>query len=550
MDSSRDFAYVSTQRQARALKSSTMSIKTLWILLLVWLSLPFLLLGAAGSLWLWEHQWGFYFAGVVAIVTTVSWPLLRTVQKLCNQPLKKLSVEPDPNWPPRAELAWQDVETIANGINVDDVPLDQPEALWKVLENVLQTVAKRYHPNSTNAVLETPVPHVLKVVELVAIDLREAFSTHVPGSHILTLNDVLRLKRLAGWFPTLSRVYRVASLAVNPTAAIARELAGYIQGKAINASAMETKQWALQFAVRRAGFYAIQLYSGQLILDDVEFREPTSATEEILGQVQQRDQNLQADPLRILVIGQVKAGKSSLINALFGETRSAVDVVPCTDGIEPHLLERDGMQRALIFDSAGYADVASAGKSLKQAREQVLKCDAILLVCSAMTAAREPDSRLLTELRAIFQADPDRAFPAFLVVLTHIDQLRPFREWSPPYNIIQPTTPKAKQIRDAVDAISADLHVPLEQIIPVCLAPEMTYNVDEALMPALLEALPAAQRSRYLRCMREHRDDAYWNQLWQQSKNAGRVALKMGIQALHTATRKLDDFGQQIGRRD
>lgn len=527
-----------------------MSIKTQWILLLAWMSIPFVLLGIAGSLWLWEHQWGIIWAAATAVVTALSWPLLYRLQKRCTRPLEKLSSEPDPNWAPRAELAWQDVEAIANRLNVDDVPLDQPEALWKLLNEVLQTVATRYHPDSDQAVLETPVPHVLKVVELVAVDLRQAFSTHVPGSHILTLNDMLRMKRLAGWFPTLSRIYRVASFAVNPTAAIAKELAGYVQGKAINASAMETKQWALQFAIRRSGFYAIQLYSGQLVLDDVDFRQPTSATKEILGQVDQRDQTVQADPLRILIIGQVKAGKSSLINALFGETRSAVDVVPCTDGIEPFLLMREGLQQALIFDSAGYADVESAGKSLAQAREQVLKCDAILMVCSAMTAAREPDASLLQELRRIFQADPDRAFPAFLVVLTHIDQLRPFREWSPPYNIEQPTTPKAQHIRDAMDAVSADLQVPLNEVVPVCLAPEQIYNVEEALIPALMQELPEAQRSRYLRCMREHRDDAYWSQLWVQSKNAGRMALKIGIQALHQAGRKLDDLGQKVSRGD
>ncbi len=527
-----------------------MSIKTQWILLLGWLSLPFVFLGIAGSLWLWENSWTFYWAAATAAITALSWPLLRSLQKRCTRPLEKLSVEPDPNWPPRAELAWQDVEALANRVNVDDVPLDQPEALWKQMSEVLHTVAKRYHPDSDNAVLETPVPHVLKVVELVANDLRQAFSTHVPGSHILTLNDMLRFKRLAGWYPTLNRVYRVASMAINPTAAIARELAGYIQGKAINASATETKQWALQFAIRRTGFYAIQLYSGQLVLDEVDFKLPTSATKEILEQVDTRTTSLAEDPLRILILGQVKAGKSSLINALFGETRSAVDVVPCTDGIEPHLLERDGMQQALIFDSAGYADVASAGKSLARARDQVLKCDAILMVCSAMTAARQPDSQLLTDLRQIFQADPDRAFPAFLVVLTHIDQVRPFREWSPPYDITHPSTPKAVQIRDAMDAVATDLDVPIEDVIPVCLAADRTYNVEEALMPALLAALPEAQRSRYLRCLREHRDDAYWSQLWQQSRNAGRVVLKMGIQALHQAGRKLDDLGRQMDKRD
>ena len=419
-----------------------MSIKTLWILLLAWLSLPFVLLGVAGSLWLWEHQWTFYFAAIVMLVTAVSWPLLRTVQKRCTRPLEDLDVEPDPNWPPRATQAWQDVEALALRVDAETIALDQPEALWKLMREVLDLVARRYFPDSDNPVLETPVPHVLRVVELVSIDLREAFSTHVPGSHILTLNDALRMHRLAEWFPTLNRLYRVAYLAMNPAAALAREIAGYMQGKAITASARETKQWAVQFGIRRAGYYAIQLYSGQLVLDSVQLHQPTGSTKQILGQVAHGDTALEQDPLRILVIGQVKAGKSSLINALFGETRSAVDVVPCTVGIEPYLLERDGLQRALIFDSAGYADVESAGQSLVAARDQILKCDVILLACSAQTAAREPDRRLLAEIRQIFQNDPDKSFPAFLVVLTHIDQLRPFREWTPPMTSYDPRIPK------------------------------------------------------------------------------------------------------------
>ena len=523
-----------------------MSIKTQWILLFAWLSLPFLALGVAGSLWLWEHQWGIWFAVAMAVVTGVSWPLVRDLQRRCTRPLEKLSVEPDANWPPRALQAWQDVEALVQSVDADAIPLDQPEALWKLLRNVLDVVAIRYFPNSDNPVLETPLPHVLKVVELVSIDLREAFSTHVPGSHIVTLNDALRLQRLSEWYPTLNRIYRVASAAINPAAAIFREAAGYLQGQAIDASARETKQWAVQYAIRRAGYYAIQLYSGQLQLDGIPFRQPITSTKQLLEQVGRQAANLDEDPLRMLVIGQVKAGKSSLINALFGETRSAVDVVPCTVGIQPHLLERDGLQRALIFDSAGYADVASAGKALVQARDQILKCDVILLVCSAQTAAREPDRQLLAEVRKLFQDDPDKSFPAFLVVLTHIDQLRPFREWSPPYDIERPQSPKAQQIREAVDAVAADLQIPVEQVVPVCLAADRVYNVDEAVVPAIIEALPAGQRSRYLRCMREHRDDAYWSQLWQQSRNAGRVVLKLGINALHQAGRKLDEFGRPV----
>jgi predicted GTPase len=527
-----------------------MSLKTRWLLLFAWISLPFVALLIAGSIWLWQHQWGVYFAAGTAIVTIGSWPLIRQLQKLCTGPLAHLGTEKDPNWPPRAEQAWKEVEAFAATVNPDHVQFDKPETMWLLLRHVLELVAKKYYPDSDNALLETPIPHVLRVAELVTYDVRQAFSTHVPGAHILTINDVMRLQRLAQWAPTLNRMYRVASLAVNPMAALARELAGYVQGKVINASAQETKAWAVKFAIERAGFYAIQLYSGQLVLDDVAFNQPRSSTKQILTQVDRHEEKLAEDPLRMLLIGQVKAGKSSLINALFGETRSAVDVVPCTAGIEPHLLEKDGLNRALIFDSAGYADVTAAGKAFEAAREQVLKCDVILMVCSAMTAAREPDRVLLDQLRKFFQADPDRAFPAFHVVLTHIDQLRPFREWAPPYDISDPKSPKAVQIRAAVEAVTTDLAVSLDQVIPVCLAAGQNYNVDEALVPAIVEALPAAQRSRYLRCLREQKDEQYWDQLWQQSHNAGRVVFKMGMSALHQAGRKLDQLGQKFTKKD
>ena len=62
-------------------------------------------------------------------------------------------------------------------------------------------------------------------------------------------------------------------------------------------------------------------------------------------QAVERSEAMAGEPLRILVLGQVKAGKSGLINALFGETRAAVDVVPRTRHIEPFVLEREGMQR-------------------------------------------------------------------------------------------------------------------------------------------------------------------------------------------------------------
>ena len=54
----------------------------------------------------------------------------------------------------------------------------------------------------------------------------------------------------------------------------------------------------------------------------------------------------ESEPLRVLLVGQVKAGKSSLVNAMFGDLKAAVDVLPTTRGVVPLVLDRDGLRRA------------------------------------------------------------------------------------------------------------------------------------------------------------------------------------------------------------
>ena len=42
-----------------------------------------------------------------------------------------------------------------------------------------------------------------------------------------------------------------------------------------------------------------------------------------------------------------------------------------------------------------------------------------------------------------------------------------------------------------------------QAVVPVCLKPGQLYNVEEGLAPAILHAVPRAQRVRYLRCLRQ-----------------------------------------------
>jgi len=524
-----------------------MTLRSQWLLLASLAALPYVVLAAAGAWWLYESGWWLWWVASAALVSLTGWPLMRWLQKRVPLPLPS-SAGPSADWSPTAREAWADVEAIARRLENEELPFEQPERLLKLAREVIEAVARRFHVRSTNPVYEIPVPHLFQIVELVAHDLRDACSSTIPGSHILTINELIKLKRLVRHVPTLYRLYRLAAFFVNPTAALAREVNILVQEKMLNASTAETKRWALQFAIRKTGFYAIELYSGQLALRGVEFAGySTERSRRTIAAAEDQRTALDQEPLRILILGQVKAGKSSLVNALFGQTRAAVDVVPRTKSVEAHLLERDGLRRALILDTAGYDDATQTAAALDEAREEIERCDLVILVSSAQTAARDADRRLLDEVRGLFQRNPDREFPPLVVALTHIDQLRPFREWNPPYDLARPASTKAQQIREAVEATAGDLAVSVERVIPVCLLEGALYNVDEGLIPAILTTLGAAQRLKYLRCLREFKDEEYWSRLGQQAVGAGRVLLSAGR---HLVESVWGSRGERIEDRD
>jgi predicted GTPase len=504
-------------------------LKWWWLGILTIFSIPYLLLFAAGSVWLYQYHVLWLWFVIALLCTLAVWPLVIWMRRKSLAAAERAAAEPAPQWPPAASAPWQAINGLAERLQSQDLSLNQPERWWPVLYEVLQTVARHYHPQSSQPELEIPVPHVLRVVELVAVDLRRACSRHVPGAHFLTLHDLKRLARLAALSRRLYFLYRVVQLPINPLAAVLREVRDFSADKLTGASADDFKRWAVGFCVRRAGYYAIELYSGNLVLDDVEFRGyQTRHSRRDVQRAEARQERLAEEPLRILVAGQVKAGKSALINALFDAPQAAVDVVPRTRGVTPYVLQREGIPRGVILDTAGYADLATAGTALRDLGREARRCDLILLVCSARSAAREADRSWLDQLRSEYQGQPNRIPPPVVVVLSNIDQLRPLAEWNPPYDLRRPTSAKARQIVEAIEAVAADLAVDVGRIVPVCLAAEKVYNVDEALVPALSELLPEAQRAKYLRCLRSYHREQYWQQLWQQAIQSGRLLWKEG----------------------
>jgi predicted GTPase len=314
---------------------------------------------------------------------------------------------------------------------------------------------------------------------------------------------------------------------LNPLSGILNEAKTYAEDKVLDLTLPRLNNWLLELYVQKVAEYAILLYSGRLAVSTDKLTA--------LSNLSQQDQKLAQDqatgpqePLRILVAGQINAGKSSLINHLFAQKLAATDVLSCTQDIQPYQLEREGLQTGLIFDTPGYGETSSW---LDKNLSIVDNTDLLLLVCAAHQSARLADRRFLATFQQHFQQHTQRKLPPIIVVVNHIDVLRPTREWQPPYDLTNPhpDSEKAKNILAAIAAIQTELALsPDTAIIPISLGDNAglgAYNL-EALILAMSQQMDDAHLTRLLRCLNTAKNRAKWPQLWQQLSNSGRWLVK------------------------
>lgn len=193
-------------------------------------------------------------------------------------------------------------------------------------------------------------------------------------------------------------------------------------------------------------------------------------------------------PLRVVVVGQVSAGKTSLINALSGEHRGETDMMPTTPALVSHRLEVAG--GAFIFaDTQGIdgSEVVNA-----QLLAQLMEADLVLWAVRANRPARAPDLALLQRLRAELAANPARRAPRIIMAVTNIDTLIP--GWPLPENWMGPA--EQAKVAAVLRSISEDLGEDL--LIPI-VAAEPDWNIG------LLEKQISAEAAEALMVQRNRR---------------------------------------------
>lgn len=527
-----------------------------WVILALCFAAPLLLLAALGALWLWQQPWGAWVTwGLLALLALgylLGWYWQRRGLLLGS---------PQPStwpiyWQDRDRQAWQVVQGYAESVTTTS-PQELKTLQWyyETGKELAGQVAQVYHPEADDPVAAWRVPEILTAIELAAHDLYQLVLHYVPGSHLLTVRHWRQAAEAVQWYGRLSKVYWAVSALFSPLQTAGRYLASRFGLAPLQEQLMQQLLgWFAQAYIYRLGWYLIELNSGRLQVGADRYRQalaqghiPTPWHWDDAHRAPElappADQEMPPIQVRILVVGQAKSGKSSLINALLGQHLAETDVVPITDGFTEYRLplppdsQRTGGDAAetgasgpasgqtatvVLVDSPGYAQAEKHEAIVEATLRQTELSHVVLLVMNAREAARRPDREWLERCRQRLQnRSATQGTPLLLGVVTHVDLLSPMQEWQPPYQWRQPSRTKEHQIAQLVQTLRDQLS--LEVVLPVCTASGRWWGIEE-LLDELASRLPQAQALAVLAALTQEARQRQWQQLWRQTGSLLRQA--------------------------
>ncbi len=432
-------------------------------------ALPWLALTVLGVLWLAEHDWLVPFVGItLGLVVLLRLTLL--LLKRLRQTNVTAPVDADHAPIVTANPEWTARELAVFKSLCAKVPREPRE--WDEMRplalDLIEQAAQRLSAGRKGA-LDFSIPEALLLADRVIIRLRRNLHDMVPFSDRISLKTILwiwenkvwvqRGATVAGW------AWRAKRLITNPPAAIMQEIQGAVTsgsdgGEMKNFSVAIVQQIILEEVARAA----VDLHSGHLRFTDEELLKIELGSADVDKRILAQPD----EPIRLLVIGQVSAGKSTVINRLAGGVVAETDMAPTTHDLTRHTLDIDGMSYSVI-DSQG---IDGSEMVVEKLLAQVLECDQVLWIIRADRPARAPDVELLRQIDAAFAARPLRRMPPITIVANAVDQLLPF--WPYPEHLL--TSEAQTTIAAASAAICADLTC--REAIPV-VSEGTVWNLDQ-----------------------------------------------------------------------
>jgi predicted GTPase len=446
------------------------------------IALPLVALMILGLVWLLHSAWVYPAFFAMSLAGFAAAILGRSIRREYRKQGSAM-LPADSAWAPFENEAWNQIQSIAQ--RAQQHPPQDIVQIQKLAEEVVQAVSKHRHKETDFAWARFTLPEVLNAVQQACENLRESVRKRVPGSESITIADVMIIhsfylrheKKVKAAF----LIRRLLRLVAAPQVAVVQELKDYATGMGFSSGLVVAQGWLARLLTEELGRCAINLYAGRYRLTELE-------TKKIL--IEAAPPVTAPVPIRVLIAGQVNAGKSSLTNALIGAVKSPISALPTPGGVREFRIESNRELDLVVIDTPGLTAIGGNKQTLMEACEKV---DLIIWVAQADNLARLVDEEALREIRAWFKSQPQIKPPPMALAITHIDKIRPFKEWSPPYDINSAVSSKAKNIRQAVEQVSKDLGFEDAFSIPLSLQQDQPpYNVD-ALWAIIAKHLSEAQ---------------------------------------------------------
>ncbi|GAA4457153.1 GTPase family protein [Novipirellula rosea] len=425
------------------------------VLFILW-TLPVACYLAVGSLAIYQTGWFYKIVWLLPGMWGAAW----LIGKVWKPPKVHRSFSGKPLsapdfWTPQDSSAIRIVEDYRREVqDIDAQSIMDFNRYIRDAQILAERLAKHYH-NRTSDELFHPLTlvEILAVIHLAAEDLEQWVLASIPGSDLATIGQIKRLPKVVNALDVVQKVVYVGSAVLNP----AKMLAYPLWRKSANVTVElqnELIRGFYQRFLRQLGYYLIEMYSGRLRSGSRLYRSEFSEMADIAHEFDRGETSIDdLDDLSttIAVMGQVNAGKSSLLNALLHNQVATTNVLPETRSVTRHQYSVPGSaSEVTLLDTPGYDEADVSRFQLAEIQKAAKTADIIMLVMAANSSARDADRQMLDEVAAVYDQARRLKPPAVIVVLTHIDLLRPVREWDPPYNWRQPHTLKEESMAAAV----------------------------------------------------------------------------------------------------
>ncbi len=503
------------------------SMQSRWrFLVLGLLSLtPILILLGFGFYYLWiSSYWLWFWVGMIACYSLAIFLAWRWQ---AGKRLLTVDFDAPLFWTDKDKQAWKLVEDRAREVaKIDSDKLTDFNHYADTAKEMAMELAQFYHPKAKDPVSSLTIPEILAVVELASHDLAEMVQKYFPGGHLLTINNLKQAKTAVDYYQKATNVYWAVSAVFAPVSTAMRYAASRMGiGVPMNMLQQNLLVWFYTAYIHRLGNYLIDVNSGRLRVGAERYREHLQKMEKKDPVVHDGVANQDPNHITLTLVGQVKSGKSCLINALLEDQQAKTSTLPETEEVTRFSLQSEDYS-LILQDTPGYGQAGPEESQRKASQKAAQSSDLILLVMRAPDPGRQADLEILKSLREYFESLPHLKFPKVVGVLTHIDLLSPKMEWDPPYKWQTPSRPKEQNIEQAVGSVREQLGDYLVGVIPVRADAGKVYGIQEELLPALTGLLGESRAVAMLRCLNSESEMGKYRKVFDQVLAGGSQVVK------------------------